>query len=187
MRLFGWLIRDPEKKGMVRGRAVAIAHNPTVEVRSNVVENSFGPDSISTLSVTVKLLKTGEFAGEVGSVYKHTVVNSPVPAGCTRVHCNVPNWVHVLVRQDGQMYRRNTEVPVWVNPETGKIYKVDKDKLIEELLPDKEEASYLYNNPHAIHRPGQGETLEDVLEAISKMVGGRQERGQEQEWESEQG
>lgn len=149
MKLFGWFKNDPVSKGLVPGRAVAIPHYPSVESRSNVVENSSSADSISTLSVTLRLLQSGETAQAVGSQYERlppTGVHrtTRLPASCQRLHCNCPNWVHLMVRQEGYVHKEHTEVPVWVNPTTGKIDRIDKEKLIEELEPERERAHRIF-------------------------------------------
>lgn len=157
MKLFGWFRNDPESKGLVPGRAVAIPHYPRIEIRSSSVENNSSADSISTLSVTLRLLQSGESAREVGSKYErlppgiHQTTN--VPEGCQRLHCNCPNWVHLLVRQEGYVYKEHTEVPVWVNPQTGKMDRIDKDKLIQELEPERERARRIFDDAGMLGSP----------------------------------
>jgi hypothetical protein len=149
MKLFGWLKNDPGSKGLVPGRAVAIPHYPRVETLSSSVENNFSANSVSTLSVTLRLLQPGDTAEAIGSQYErlppkmmHRTTNTP--DRCQRLHCNCPNWVHLLVRQEGYVHKEHTEVPVWVNPATGKMDRIDKDKLIEELEPERERALLIW-------------------------------------------
>lgn len=184
MKLFGWFRRDPVSRGWVPGRAVAIPHYPRVEMRSSVVENNFSADSISTLSVTLRLLQSGETAESVGSQYErlaptgiHHTTNTP--DGCQRLHCNVPNWVHLMVRQEGWVHKLHTEVPVWVNPADGKMTRIDKEKLIEELEPDRERGRHIFQVagmmgkmddspvPQAASTP-----VPDVSEMLSEMFTG---------------
>lgn len=150
MKLFGWLFKSPADKGWIAGRAVAIPHYPTSESGSWVVENSSGAESISSLFVTLHPLSTGERAEDVRSRYPRLEPSrihrtTPVPEGCFRLQANVPNWVHILVRQEGYVHKQHTEVPVWLDPQTGKIVEIDKDKLIEELMPEKERAVHIFN------------------------------------------
>lgn len=145
MKLFGWLNKDPEAKGLERGRAVVIPHAPSSETISNSVENFSHPTSVSTLGVTVRLLKPGESAHSVGSRYPRLPISgmirtSPLPAGCQRLYVNVPNWIHLLVRQERYIHRLHAEVPVWVDPNTGRIDQIDKECLIEELEPLRPQA-----------------------------------------------
>ena len=151
MGFFDFLKRkSPAEKGYVPGRAVAIPHYPRVESASNVVENTFSADSVSTMGVTVRLLQPGETAEAVGSQYErisatgvHRTTN--VPDGCQRLHANVPNWVRVLVKQEGHVHKMHTEIPVWVNPANGKIDSINKDKLIEELMPERDRGRLIYD------------------------------------------
>lgn len=149
MGLFDFLKKSPEAKGYLQGRAVAIPHYPRVETISNSVENNSSADSISTMSVTVRLLQSGESAEAVGSQYErispvgfHKTTN--VPEGCQRLHCNVPNWVRVLVKQEGHVHKMHTEIPVWVNPAKGRIDSVNKEKLIEELMPERDRGRLIF-------------------------------------------
>lgn len=142
--------KSPLEKGYEPGRAVAIPHYPRVESASNVIENSFSADSVSTMGVTVRLLQPGEVAETIGSQYDrisatgiHRTTN--VPEGCQRLHCNVPNWVRVLVKQEGHVHKMHTEIPVWVNPAKEKIDSIDKDKLIEELMPERDRGRLIYD------------------------------------------
>lgn len=149
MNLFGWLKRDPESKGMVRGRAVVIPHLPNVETISNSVESNFSADSISTLGVTVRLLKPDESAASVGSHYPRLPVTglirtSPIPEGCQRLHVNIPNWMHLKIRQERYVFKEHAEVPVWVDPKKDRIWRIDRDRLIEELLPERPHGLELY-------------------------------------------
>ncbi|MBC8064956.1 MAG: hypothetical protein H7Y17_09010 [Chlorobia bacterium] len=149
MNLFGWLKRDPESKGMAPGRAVVIPHAPNVETISNSVENNSSADSVSTLGVTVRLLKPGESAQSVGSQYPRLpttglIRTSPLPEGCQRLHVNVPNWIHLMVRQERYIHRIHADIPVWVDPAKDRIWRIDKEKLIEEMEPLRNQAIELW-------------------------------------------
>lgn len=142
MNLFGWLKRDPEAKGMVRGRAVVIPHLPNVETVTNSVENNFSANSVSTLGVTVRRLKPGESAKSVGEQYPRLpttgmIRTTPVPAECQRLHVNVPNWMHLMIRQERYVYRPHAEIPVWIDPAKDRIWRIDKEKLMEEMEPHR--------------------------------------------------
>lgn len=150
MGLFDWLKKDPAAKGWVPGRAVAIPHYPRSESRSNVVENSSSANSVSTLSVTVRPLQPGDLAEEVGGQYprlkpvgSHKTTN--LPDGCQRLHVNVPNWVHLLVRQEGWVHRLHTEIPVWIDPASGQAKQIDKEKLVQELERERERATRIFD------------------------------------------
>lgn len=150
MGFFDFLKRDPVSKGYVPGRAVAIPHYPRVESASNVIENNFSADSVSTMGVTVRLLQPEESAEAVGSQYERIPATgiqktTNVPDGCQRLHSNVPNWVRVLVKQEGHVHKMHTEIPVWVNPVKGKIDSINKDKLIEELMPERDRGRLIYS------------------------------------------
>jgi len=180
MKLFGWFKNDPESKGWVPGRAVAIPHYPRVESRSNAVENTSSANSVSTLSVTLRLLQPGDTAESVGSQYerlpigvKHKTTN--LPEGCYRLHCNVPNWVHLMVRQEGYVHKEHTEVPVWVNPVSGKIERIDKDKLLEELEPEKERAKHIWDEAGLfgkLDKAASTAAMADRSEDLGAFVGG---------------
>ena len=140
MNLFGWLKRDPESRGMVRGRAVVIPHLPNVEMTTNSVESNFSANSVSTLGVTVRRLKPGESAVTVGEQYPRLpttgmIRTTPVPPECQRLHVNVPNWMHLMIRQERFVYRLHAEIPVWIDPAKDKIWRIDKEKLMEEMEP----------------------------------------------------
>lgn len=150
MKLFSWFSKSPADKGWIPGRAVAIPHYPSSENGSWVVENSSGANSISSLFVTLRPLATGEKADYVGGKYPRLEPSrvhrtTPTPEGCYRMQVNVPNWVHILVRQEGYVHKLHTEVPVWIDPKSGKIAEIDKDKLIEELMPEKDRAVHIFN------------------------------------------
>lgn len=143
MNLFGWLKRDPASKGFVPARAVVIPHFPRSESIWNQTESNFSADSTTTLSVTVRPLKDGETAEQVGSQYPrleptgmHRTTSEP--EGCYRLHVNVPNWTHRLVMQTGWVIREHVDIPIWLDPKTGEAKQVDKDKLIQELTPMKD-------------------------------------------------
>lgn len=150
MKFLKWLMGDPEARGWVAGRSVAIPHYPSVETISNSIENSSSATAVSTLSVTVCLLNEGESAEEVGSRYPRLAAGvmhktTREPDGCYRLHCNVPNWVRILVKQEEHTIRLHTEVPVWVDPSSGKAVRIDKEKLIESLIPDRDYAIEAWN------------------------------------------
>jgi hypothetical protein len=141
--------KDPAAKGYLSGRAVAIPHYPRVETMSNNIENNHSADSVSTMGVTVRLLQPGESAEEIGSQYDRIPATgmertTNVPDGCQRLHSNVPNWVRVLVKQEGHVHKLHTEIPVWVNPAKGRIDCIDKEKLIEELIPERDRSRLIF-------------------------------------------
>lgn len=150
MKLFNWFSKSPAEKGWVPGRAVVIPHYPTVENGSWVVENSSGANSVSSLFVTLRPLAAGEKAEDIGSLYPRLEPlgvhrTTPVPDGCFRMQVNVPNWVHILVRQEGYVHKLHTEVPVWIETSGGKVMEIDKEKLIEELSPEKDRAEQIFS------------------------------------------
>ncbi len=177
MGIFDWLKRDPESKGMVRRRAVVIPHLPNVETMSNSIENTSSADGVSTLGLTVRLLEPGESASAIGAQYPRlpvigVVPTSPLPEGCQRVHVNAPNWVHLMVRQEWYVYREHAEIPVWFDPKRNRIWRVDKDRLIEELLPEKPHAKALYDEYGLTGLPKEAnETPGHVMNATQSMEG----------------
>lgn len=134
---------------MVRARAVVIPHLPNVEVTTGSVENTSSADSISTIGVTVRLLKQGESAASVGSQYPRLPITgvirtTPVPEGCQRLHVNIPNWMHLQIRQERYVFEEHAEIPVWVDPKKDRIWRIDRERLIEELLPERPHGLELY-------------------------------------------
>ena len=116
---------------------------------SNVIENFNGAELVSTLAVTVCPLAEGESAEEVGGRFERfppvgVFRTTPVPKGCARVYGNVPNWVHLLVRQTEHVHRMHTVVPVWIDPVSGRIDRMDKERLIESLMPERARGIEIY-------------------------------------------
>lgn len=128
---------------------MVIPHLPNVETMSNSVENTSSADSISTIGVTVRLLKPAESAANVGSQYPRLPVTgvirtTPVPEGCQRLHVNIPNWMHLQIRQERYVFKEHAEIPVWVDPKKDRIWRIDRDRLIEELLPERPHGLEVY-------------------------------------------
>lgn len=145
----------------MRAMSVSIPHIPSSESISNSVENSSGPNAVSTVSLTLRPFADGETADQLGSQYpplNRTGSNraTPVPAGCYRLHANVPNWAHVLVRQDYYFAHPNAEVPVWLDPATGKIMAIDKEGLVEYYESRKAWASEIWSNPSRAFEAADG-------------------------------
>lgn len=169
---------------MVRARAVVIPHAPSSEMVTNSVESNFSAESVSTLGVTVRLLKPGESAATVGSQYPRLpatgiIRTTPTPDGCQRLHVNVPNWIHLMVRQERYVNKMHADIPVWFDPSKDRIWKIDKDRLIEEQQPNRTRGIELWNkygmtdgDPSTlVDGPRDESTQVDLGGAIGDLVG----------------
>jgi hypothetical protein len=64
--------------------------------------------------------------------------------GLYRVQFDAPNWVGVIISQDGTEYVAHVELPVWIDPSTGRVVEVDVPELVHQLEPKREQLSKIW-------------------------------------------
>jgi len=135
----------------IPGYAAIVAKTYRVMVRTMVVESNLTVNSISTMSVTLRPLKPGQTPKDLagGATNIAMVVGDAsniIPDGpdAQLVHFNAPNWISVIVAQEGAVYFDLIPVPVFLDPNTGKILRVDVEKFVAEQEPNRRRASIIW-------------------------------------------
>ena len=173
---------DPVKA--VKMRAAVVPKVYKFVFATNVTENNFTVNSYSTHIVTLQVLKPGETAESISKI-PAGAVNFGGPAftpqeererNLQRVQFDAPNWVGVIVCSDGMVYYDHVELPVWVDPATGKILSVDVPQMLQEMESDRQRASEIWgetDGPFALYfqlknLPGD---LIDTGKMVAKLPG----------------
>lgn len=78
---------------------------------------------------------------------------------------NIPNWMHLQIRQERYVFKEHAEIPVWVDPKKDRIWRIDRDRLIEELLPERPHGLELYE------KYGMSGIPEDAIKGAGMAVG----------------
>jgi hypothetical protein len=147
---------ENSSKDLVPGRAVSVPRNYHATVKLDVGETAVTVNSVTKIGLTLRLLKPGETAESLSSTYE-IEAKAGLPdhalgpeSELQRLRFYVPNWVEILLRQEGYVYRQYTEVPVWIDRTTGRIDSVDVDKLIAELEPERENACRIWSEREGV-------------------------------------
>lgn len=148
--VMNWFGKKEKEQG-VPARAAVVPKHYNAMVVTNSVENNITVNSISTLSVTLRVLKPGETAKSLSKSVHGTISMGDGPGSvpydkenCELVHFNAPNWMSVVLATEGFVYFNFIEVPVMVSPTTGKILSVDVDTLVREQEPNRQKASEIW-------------------------------------------
>jgi hypothetical protein len=133
----------------VKGRAAVIPKSYKFQIARNVTSNNFTVNSCSTVITTVKVLSDGETADSVNTWLPGTINQGDVRVsvaeaeaeGLQRVQFDAPNWIGMIITQDGSYYVEHVELPVWVDPTTNKVVSVDVPELLQKYEHRREELS----------------------------------------------
>jgi hypothetical protein len=147
-----WQKKETAPVHEVRMRAAVVPKAYKFQLAFGVTANNFTVNSISTHIVTLQPLKDGETAESVskfaagtmnfgGSMFTEEEVREK---NLQRLQFDAPNWVGILVCSDESVYSRHIDIPVWGDPETGKIYRVDLEAMLAELEPKRQRASEIW-------------------------------------------
>ena len=159
---FPWQRDDQPPQNAVKMRAAVVPKSYHFEFGTMVTENNFTVNSYSTNFVTLQVLKPGQTAADIsplapGSVNFGGEVFSKEESAARnlqRVQFNAPNWIGVIVCSDGAVYYDHVELPVWVEPQSGKILRVDVEQMLQEQEPRRQEASEIWgetDGPFALY------------------------------------
>jgi len=147
-----WQKDTPTPVATVKGRAAVVPKSYKFQWAKNVTENNMTVNSYSTVFTTVRVLKEGETAENTAQWQEGTLnfgdervsVEQAEAEGMYRVQFDAPNWVGVIISQDGTEYVAHVELPVWIDPATGRVVGVDVPELVQQLEPKREQLSRIW-------------------------------------------
>ncbi len=149
-----------KKKSTVAGApgyAAIACKSYRVMVRPFSVESNLTVNSISTISITLRPLKPGQTPKDLtgGSIELAMVVGNPTniigdAPDSQLLHFNAPNWLSVICAQEGAVYFDLIPVPVFMDPSTGKILRIDVEQFISEQEPNRRRASEIWGETEGV-------------------------------------
>lgn len=141
-----WKRDDQPPKNLVLSRAAVVPKHYRVDVQGPSVENNLTVNSISTQFVTVQPLAPGESAQSVMQAMGSDLISEEEQKRrhWQRISFNAPNWVEPLVRTVGGLEFPPIDLPVWIDPATMKIDRVDVEQFLTEVEPMRERAQKIW-------------------------------------------
>ncbi|MBC8065284.1 MAG: hypothetical protein H7Y17_10665 [Chlorobia bacterium] len=159
-----WQKDSGKGPALLKGRAAVVPKSYKFTLGRAVHENEFTANSYSTVLTTVRVLKDGETAASVNArppgspnLTDQSFTEAEVEAqGFQRIQFEAPNWLGIIVSRENPDRREFIELPVWINPKTGRVESVDVPELIQQQGHLREEMSRhwgLFDGPFAeIHQ-----------------------------------
>lgn len=146
---FPWQKDNEPQVQPVKGRAAVVPKSYKFQVVRNHTENNITVNSYSTIMTTVKVLQQGQTASDVNSWLPGTInigaerisKEEAEAQGLQQVQFNAPNWIGMIISQDGTYYVEHVELPVWIDPSNGRVVEVDVPELLQKYEHRREELS----------------------------------------------
>jgi len=134
---------------VVKGRAAVIPKSYKFFFAKNLTQNNFTVNSYTTVTTTVKVLEPEETAESVNTWLPGTInfgaeklsLDEVEAQGLQRVQFDAPNWIGMIISQDGTYYVEHVELPVWIDPATRRVQSVDVPELLQKYEHRREELS----------------------------------------------
>lgn len=139
------------------GYAAIVCKSYHVMVQTMSVENNITVNSISTTSLTLRPLRpdqtpkdlTGGSVSLAMSVGGASNVIGDAP-DAQLLQFNGPNWLSVICAQEGMVYFDLIPVPIFIDPATGKILRVDVEKFVIEQEHNRQRASEIWGETEGV-------------------------------------